>query len=416
MIFQQKIRLELSQAHFILALVLVFWLPLYRSFIPFLSFIWLFVGLFTIPPQVFKLPRIRWGYVVLFALFYLLHLLSVVYSQNKSAAWFDLEVKLPLLFFPFFTVLLLAVNTKQRIDALLFSFVLGNLVASLICLGAALLGSEGFDPGAFLYQNLSFFKLHPSYFSLYLTFSMAILLFYFLPASATQSPSKTMLVIFTSLLMFLMVILLSSRAGILAAFMVMMLKAVQLIFSFTKVKPAVKGLVLIGVAALLFYPVFSNTRVQELFRDIGVVRTGTMHSEERLSSGHSRVFFWRSSIQILKEHWITGVGTGDVSAVVTENTNKMLPSDKQLERNFNAHNQFLESFLALGVIGFLALMALIVWPAVIAIKNKNWLLMALVLILFLNLLFESMINRQAGVIFFAFFLPLLFGINQRKVD
>lgn len=416
MIFQQKIRLELSQAHFVLALVLVFWMPLYSSFIPFLSFIWLFVGLFTIPPNVFKLPRIRWGYILLFVLFYLLHLLSVIYSQNKSAAWFDLEVKLPLLFFPFFTVLLLAVNTKQRIDALLLSFVLGNLVASLVCLGAAFFGTQGFDPGAFLYQNLSFFKLHPSYFSLYLTFSMAILLFYFMPAPASGSPSKTLLVVFTALFMFGMVILLSSRAGILAVFMVMILKALQLIFSLQRVKAPVKVLLFLGVAVLLSYPVLTNSRVQGLFRDFNLAWEGSLPSEERLSSSHSRVYFWKSSLHLLKDHWLTGVGVGDVSATVTAQANEMLPTERPLERTYNAHNQFLESFLALGITGIMVLLALMVWPAIIAVKKKNWLLISLVLMLFINLLFESMVNRQAGVIFFTFFLPLLFGIHQRKID
>jgi len=88
--------------------------------------------------------------------------------------------------------------------------------------------------------------------------------------------------------------------------------------------------------------------------------------------------------------------------------------DINLKRHYNAHNQYIDTFVALGLPGLLVLLALLLWPFIYAIKKGHYLLLSLVLILLVSLFFESMINRQAGVMFFAFFLPMIFGLRNQK--
>ncbi|MFO8053675.1 MAG: O-antigen ligase family protein [Bacteroidales bacterium] len=415
MFFTENIRVKLSDIHLYTGMLLAFWLSLDRNFIPFLSFIWLLLGLLTLPRGLFRISRIRWKYVALFALFYLLYVISVSYSDSCQSAWFGLEVKLPLLFFPLFTASLLLSGKGKRVDRILMAFVAGNLLASLICIGAAFFGHSYFEPSHFHYSDLSYFDLHPSYFALYLTFSMAVLLFHFLPHySFRHRPVKFWLSIGALLFMFIMVLLLSSRTGILAVSLLVMLKVFHFILTQKRLNAAVKTITVILVVGILSFSAYTNQRVQKLFRSVASIAEPVeeLKSFENLSSSQARLYIWKSGFSLLKDHWLFGVGSGDVKSQITAKINELLDSEQHMKINFNAHNQFLDTFLAVGLPGFLILLALIIWPGIVAIRNNDWLLLSLVLILAVHLFFESMLNRQAGVVFAALFLPLLFVIRQ----
>jgi O-antigen ligase len=79
-----------------------------------------------------------------------------------------------------------------------------------------------------------------------------------------------------------------------------------------------------------------------------------------------------------------------------------------IEKRLNLHNQFLETWLSLGMIGILYLIFLLVYPAYLAWKNKkiSWLLF--IIAVSLNFLFETMLNTQAGVIFISYFYYFFF--------
>ena len=125
-----------------------------------------------------------------------------------------------------------------------------------------------------------------------------------------------------------------------------------------------------------------------------------------------RVLVWQQAIQLIKEKPILGYTPGDVN-------DKLYASYKEneltgaLENKLNAHNQFLQTSLGIGVIGLLILLSLILFPIINGIKTKNVLIIFFSFLLFLNFIVESMLQTSAGTLFFTFFIGLFNnGINS----
>ena len=101
-----------------------------------------------------------------------------------------------------------------------------------------------------------------------------------------------------------------------------------------------------------------------------------------------------------------GVGTGDAKDALNKEYEKQNITNA-LTNKFNCHNEFYQVFVTLGIIGFLLLLVTIFFPLVHAFKTSNYLYAAFLLIIIFNFISESMLERQAGVMFYAFFNSLL---------
>ena len=112
-------------------------------------------------------------------------------------------------------------------------------------------------------------------------------------------------------------------------------------------------------------------------------------------------------MSIIKENFWTGVGTGDV----TDRLHSLYQNENfnyALHKNLNAHNQFIQTFIAIGIVGFLLLIGLVVLPAVLALRNGEILFVSFLLISVLNFFAESVLEREAGIVWFSFFYSLFF--------
>ena len=78
------------------------------------------------------------------------------------------------------------------------------------------------------------------------------------------------------------------------------------------------------------------------------------------------------------------------------------------KQKLNAHNQYLQTALSIGFFGLIVLLISLFLPFVDSFKNGNFLLIIFLLIISFNFLFESMLERQSGVVFYAFFNSFLF--------
>ena len=73
-----------------------------------------------------------------------------------------------------------------------------------------------------------------------------------------------------------------------------------------------------------------------------------------------------------------------------------------------------ETFVTLGVFGFSLMAALLLIPLFRALRKGEYLYVSFLLIFAINILFESMLESQAGVIFYAFFNVLFFTGDGNK--
>jgi O-antigen ligase len=83
-----------------------------------------------------------------------------------------------------------------------------------------------------------------------------------------------------------------------------------------------------------------------------------------------------------------------------------------IKKGYNYHGQFLQTLSAVGLLGFLFLFFSLLIPAYnLGLKNKNYLLLAFMFMVFVSFITESMLERQAGVIVYAFFISFLVFIK-----
>ena len=105
---------------------------------------------------------------------------------------------------------------------------------------------------------------------------------------------------------------------------------------------------------------------------------------------------------------IVGFGLGGSKSILLEKYEQINSFDN-LEMQNNSHNQFLQELLYVGTIGFLIFISAVCYPLFLFRNSKLPLLYVLFLIIFFTAcLSESILERQKGIIFYAFFNSILY--------
>ena len=94
---------------------------------------------------------------------------------------------------------------------------------------------------------------------------------------------------------------------------------------------------------------------------------------------------------------------------------QQLKNEKELySKKLNSHNQFLQTTIAIGLPGLIVLLLILGIPLFLFYRQSDFSAVIFVLLIVFNFLFESMLETQAGVIFFSFFLFLFWKENASK--
>ncbi len=125
-----------------------------------------------------------------------------------------------------------------------------------------------------------------------------------------------------------------------------------------------------------------------------------------------RLAYWSTGLEIFKNNWLTGVGTGDVNSAFKEQYEK---DKSKLEEKWRlrTHNQYITLGIAFGVSGILLLMAVLFYPLVIDYKSAGFIFSSFILIAAISMLSEDTLETQAGITFFAFLYCLFW--RERSV-
>ncbi len=393
-------RTILDKSQLSIILLIVFLLPLAKKNIPLLIGIWILLWLLQGNFKE-KFTTLK-SSLMFFALipFYLLHIIGMIYTENISEGLFDLEVKFSLLLFPviIFSDRNFFLTNKIFIIS---SFVCGNILAAIVCIANIFFTSKEAAFYYFQYTDFSLFH-HTSYAALFALFAVLILISFIIENPFLQLKHSKFIYATLILILLIYIFFLSSRTGTVATILCIGFMAIYLLY--LKKKWLLMGSILIVVFA------FPAALIKFHPRFIPVVRfIETPADSLNISSGENvsvRYAVVRQSLKLIEENFFTGTGTGDVKDELMQ-IYKKNNITAAYEQKLNAHNQFLETFISVGVFGFTSLLFLIFNLFYIGIKTKNPLALVFPLLIFLNFLFESMLNTQAGVVFFAFFNCLL---------
>jgi len=394
-------RIEIhKKIQLVLCLCIAFFLPIARLvpiFITLLFLNWLTEGDFKNKFKTLSKNK----YALLFIVFYLLHLIGLTYTSNMDSGLFDVQVKLSLLIMPL--VLCSKPLDEQNKQNVFVSFILGCVASIIILLIRATYIYFTTGENDFFYENLSSYLIHPSYLAMYLNVAIAWLMFNGKKVNYLNR-HKSILSLFLIILFSVFIFMLSSKSGIIT--MVLMYIGFVIYFIIAKKK------YLIGITGLLVIAlsIFTVMRfVPEVSARIDRAITAVTHpsnDQTNVESTAVRLLVWQAASKIILEHIVVGVGTGDSKDELMKEY-KAEGIKGAYAHELNAHNEFMQVFVSLGLIGFISLFAMLWFPLFHSIKTRNAIYMLFLLLVSLNFLTESMFETQAGVMFYAFYNSLL---------
>lgn len=355
------------------------------------------------------------------SLIFIVYLISLVLA-SKSPEFRHIESKLSLLAFP----LIFCFSWTLNKVSLLKFFTIGCALAYLICLGYAAHSSIFLEEGIFVFQPLksdsrTFFEAivfegnnffgkhfsilhHTTYFGLYLSFALLIVLTY------RKYYKKWVLYLLVPTFI-IGVIQTMSIAGFGSLFLVISIWAILLIKNNLLKIGFFLSLLIFTTIGISIHP-----RIKILVNDL--TKQELQLNPKSIDGVMLRFLSWDASIDIVKENWMTGVGISDAQKslnAVYEKKEYQYP----LARKFNAHNQYLQLLIECGIIGIIVLTYYfaIILKKIRAFKNEDKVLLIVFLSLIIfNFMFESLLSRYMGISFFSFFTCVLTYSFNKTTD
>ena len=394
-----------TTVHFYLAMIIAFALPIARYVpicIALMLLNWLIEGDFKNKFQTIAKNK----FALLFISFYVLHLLGLLSTQNMKSGLFDIQVKFSLLLFPILLASRPMDNVKTR--KLFFALIVGCITAFIIMLIRAITTYVTTGEANFFYEVFASFLIHPSYISMYVN----IVLAWLLVNQLDQSKRFSFLIACSLIVIFsLFIILLSSKMGLITMILVYVGFLIYYVFSRKKYLFGIIGVVLIAASlfgVMRFVPALS-WRINNAIAAVTTLNT----NESQVESTAVRMLIWKASNQVISENILTGTGTGDAKDELMKEYEKRGMTGA-FEHKLNAHNEFYQVFVSLGLIGFVLLLSNLLVPLFYAFKLPDIIYVLFLLIISFNFLTESMLETEAGVMFYAFFNSLLCFNNKNN--
>ena len=121
---------------------------------------------------------------------------------------------------------------------------------------------------------------------------------------------------------------------------------------------------------------------------------------------------WKISYDLIKEN-LFGYGVGDAMHM-TNSKLKKYGYNEMVKHDYNPHNQYLQIGLELGILPLFIFIFGCFFLVVKALKSNNHFLLFIVLNLMFNCCFESMLQRQSGIVFYTFFICLFLQWNVKE--
>lgn len=334
-------------------------------------------------------------------LFYLMHFVGLTYTENMSFAKLDLGMKATLGILPLFFMLY---QPKINWNAFVKFFLLGAFVS--IFTNVALSMDSYLQHKDIYYisgERLSHL-MHRGYWAVYL-----IIAFYFLLKKSIVSKrrSSVLLNLLGALSVAVFVILSGAKIGFILLFVVALWAIISVFQNFKNklILPiALIVFAIVGISTFYLSPNMTN-RMEKAFS--ALTRPIESYDKEKPESTTARIMLWDSALELIKDNFWTGVGTGDIKdELIQKNYDKGYLG--VANQKLNSHNQFFNSHVAIGVFGSLFLLMSFVANF---FKHKHnsrskW-RKGISLILFSALLVEAMLETQAGIIPYAFLLSFL---------
>lgn len=339
--------------------------------------------------------------------------LSIFYSTNKTAGFDFLVRNLSLLAMPFLVFPITFSTFKER-RVIFYLFQLSLITLGLLMIGNATLqylssGCAFTSPGAshFVYNIFMShlltdpFHIHPVYYSFLITIGSVSLMAFWHSKSHFKKWKWSFLFIATLLFHVVLIYLLKSALFSLlystsVVFAVIYQNHLRIFNSKTKLSMAILGVLLMAL--------FSYKGAKEKLDNFSV---NYEISNEHLSPMMMRFAIWECTWPIIKDNLLFGVGTGDQQDKLNqtyEENNFRIIVENNLQ--YNTHNQYLQYWLAIGLLGLFSFSSLILILLKKAFYSKNVVFIVFAFCFAIFSLNESTLQVQKGIVMFSVLAPL----------
>jgi len=245
-------------------------------------------------------------------------------------------------------------------------------------------------------------NLHPTYYSIFILGAILILMNrIFFNKKTKHVYAYIFLVCYFSFF----IIHLSSRMNI-AALALMLFG--YILFYFKSKKKLLKGFLLIGLSAILLTAVLYNVRAtryrfQQVFGF--TFSNGTRHDD-----GLDKIKQFKA-VYDANKNFLIGNGVSRANESIYESYKKSGLSH-YAERKYNAHNQYLQSFVGFGIIGVLLLLFILIFYANYFFQNRLYMPLVFVVVISFLFLTESYLERQNGIVMIISFICLNIAAHE----
>ena len=333
---------------------------------------------------------------------YLLTIICSVHSVDRQQAFNDFGKHLAILLFPFiFSVTNL--NVEKYKSPLLKAFATICVLTSLyLFIDAFRIIQYNKLPFAYIinpaFTNHNFsspIELHATYFSMYISLSLMVLLHLFI-----KSSKKTQRILYTACIIILLLALiqLASRAVIIATLLIINFALPFFLLH----KPARRNFIIcslllssLAILSVTTIDSFKKRLVTELKKDLQKPETGFQTFESRASR-------WKIALKLIEQAPIIGYGSGSEGKILKEKyyQNRMYVS---YLNELNAHNEYLSIMLNSGAIGLIIYLYLLTTGFINLFRKRDFFFASFLIIIVVVSVSENILDTNKGVFFFGFF-------------
>ncbi len=323
-------------------------------------------------------------------------LLGMLWTDNQSEGWRQVQTLLSFLMIP---VVILGIADVPDLRKKTFRVLSASLVFSLILMGIDVV--QTMTDTSFIYaitgSQLSLPYLHRAYFMNH----VAIVGLLFILNTKTVNWKAALIVVILSVVFWI----LQGRMNLMAFALVLILTAGWGLWKKQRSSAILALLslgIFIGSYALDYIPSRFDQDVSNEFEA----------PDEGVPEKNSRWFMWEKSMEAYQESPYLGVGTGDTHDAINAQFEKV-GYEFGLIRNYNSHNQYVQTLLTYGPVGLGLLLGLLLLSLQRGWNTADGVLVMWTIYIALVLLTESYFDRFHGVYLFTAVTSLLLITTKR---
>ncbi|HUP13659.1 MAG TPA: O-antigen ligase family protein, partial [Niastella sp.] len=359
--------------------------------------------------------------VVAIVLFYLLHIISSLLSDDVSEGFSWVLIRMPLFVLP---VSLGLVYLKKALkERILYAYAVVTTVTVLVCiLWGAYKSISLHDPSLLYNDNLTDILDKQSVYVALLV-NLAVFSFGYLLSIGSAFVKKSGWVYACFLVLLVANFLLASRISITMLYGSIILVAVWQ--AIQKKKLLQLGIVAVAIAVVAIVLITFFPKTVNRFRELGYTSFDYTHkgaeshfdmdvTSDQWNGANIRLAVWSCGWEVIREHPVLGVQLGDKLAELMK-VYKARRFDFAYDSRRNMHNNYLDIWAAFGIVGLLIfLYGFLVEPVRQSIKTNDIIGLFVIAAFMLAFVTETYFDRSMGNFMFGFFIAFI--ISYRKPE